>query len=205
MKKKCLECNKKLQYHNKYGYCREHKNLAPSLKQDVYEYKKQWALNNKEKIAKYDKKYKTNNKIKVKKRLNKWKEKNPDYYKEYRLTHKKQHSTYIYKYYKKKRQKDPLFRLRWNLRNRLKNMLKVKSWHKDNKTADIIGCTLEELKYHIESKFTQGMTWQNYGKWELDHIIPVSKATTKEELYKLNHYSNLQPLWKLDNIKKSNK
>ena len=49
------------------------------------------------------------------------------------------------------------------------------------------------------------MTWNNYGEWELDHIIPISSATTEEEVYKLNHYTNFQPLWMSENRKKGNK
>jgi len=62
------------------------------------------------------------------------------------------------------------------------------------------------MKY-IENKFTIGMTWENYGRggWEIDHIIPISSAKTKEDVLKLCHYTNLQPLWWRDNLKKSNK
>jgi hypothetical protein len=53
--------------------------------------------------------------------------------------------------------------------------------------------------------FTEGMCWENQGEWHLDHIIPISSAQTEEEIFKLNHYSNFQPLWAEDNIKKGNK
>ena len=65
-----------------------------------------------------------------------------------------------------------------------------------------LGCSLEELKVYIESKFEPWMSWDNYGKyngelnygWDIDHITPISKANTEEDVIKLNHYSNLQPL-----------
>lgn len=100
---------------------------------------------------------------------------------------------------------DPLYRLKHNMRNRVRNVFKSKKWHKDNSTADFIGCSLQELKKHIESKFTEGMSWENYGQWELDHIYPLSLCESSEEIFQKCHYTNLQPLWRIDNIKKSNK
>lgn len=100
---------------------------------------------------------------------------------------------------------DPLFRMKHNLRNRVRGAFKAKKWHKDNSISKHIGCDKNQLKEYIELKFTEGMTWNNYGEWELDHIYPLSLAKTEEEMYKLCHFSNLQPLWRLDNIKKSNK
>jgi hypothetical protein len=108
-------------------------------------------------------------------------------------------------YYKTRYDSDITFKLRVNLRNRLGKCIKIKSWNKSNTFHKYIGCTLEELKAHIESKFTEGMTWENYGQWELDHISPLSLAVNELELYNLCHFSNLQPLWKCDNIKKSNR
>lgn len=61
---------------------------------------------------------------------------------------------------------------------------------------------LYNLKWHLENQFKTDMSWENYGKWEIDHIVPLSSAKTEEELYSLCRYTNLQPLWKTDNIKK---
>jgi 5-methylcytosine-specific restriction endonuclease McrA len=57
----------------------------------------------------------------------------------------------------------------------------------------------------LEKLFKEGMTWENHGEWHIDHIIPISKAKTAEEIYKLNHYTNLQPLWKRENLCKGSK
>ena len=70
---------------------------------------------------------------------------------------------------------------------------------------DALGCTSLELKQHLELKFTEGMNWDNYGRWHVDHIKPISLATTEQEAIQLSHYTNLQPLWAEDNLKKSNK
>jgi hypothetical protein len=71
----------------------------------------------------------------------------------------------------------------------------------------MIGCVPKQLKIHIENQFTDNMSWDNYGLfgWHIDHIVPLSSAKTEEDLYKLCHYTNLQPLWAKDNWSKSNK
>lgn len=101
---------------------------------------------------------------------------------------------------------DPEFRLSRNIRSRLYEFLKFRKIIKRNTTEEIVGCTKEFLKEHIEKQFTEGMTWDLIGKHiHIDHIIPLSSAKTEEEIYQLCHYTNLQPLWAEDNLKKSNK
>lgn len=109
------------------------------------------------------------------------------------------------KYNINRRKIDVMFKIKHNIRKRIRNILLSKRLNKNNNFVKYIGCTLLELKVYIEQKFQVGMTWNNYGKWEIDHIIPLSKATTSEELYKLNHYTNLQPLWMSENRSKFNK
>jgi hypothetical protein len=104
------------------------------------------------------------------------------------------------------RKEDPMYRLENNIRARIRISFKVSRWNKNNKTKDILGCDYNMLKNHIESLFTDGMTWNKIGnEIHIDHIIPVSSAKNEEELIKLNHYTNLQPLWAKDNLIKSNK
>lgn len=124
----------------------------------------------------------------------------------------KQKPTYKAKqriYEKNRLQNDPLFRLKKNIRNRTRIALKMKRWYKFEKFNKYIGCSLDELKVHMQQQFTEGMTWDTYGfgqnKWTIDHIIPLSSAANPEEMYKLCHYTNLQPMWYQDNIAKSNK
>ena len=66
----------------------------------------------------------------------------------------------------------------------------------------MLGCSWEELKTHIENQFTEGMSWDRLSEIHIDHIIPLASATTEEDLIKLAHYTNLQPLWAKDNISK---
>lgn len=120
-----------------------------------------------------------------------------------RKDNKEKYLSYQYKYRNKRNATDPHFRLLNSMRKRVCKILKNKS----EDTVSIIGCSKNDLKKHLEAQFTAGMTWENYGQngWHVDHIIPVSSAKTKEELLKLCHYSNLQPLWAKDNLRKSNK
>ena len=70
----------------------------------------------------------------------------------------------------------------------------------------ILGCSVSQLKLHFENYFKEGMNWDNYGShWHVDHHKPLYFAKTIEQVEKLNHYSNLRPLWGEENLKKSNK
>lgn len=102
-----------------------------------------------------------------------------------------------------KRKNDGFYRMKLNLRHRLRNYLFGES--KSKRTYDIVGLDKLEFKFYIESKFTEGMCWENYGKWHLDHIKPLCQAKDNEEALLLNHYTNLQPLWAEDNLRKNRK
>jgi hypothetical protein len=104
-----------------------------------------------------------------------------------------------------KKSKKLSYRLNNAVRGRIRNFLKSINTKKNNKTFNIVGCSPEYLKEHLENKFIDGMSWDNYGKWHIDHIIPLSSADSEDGTYKLCHYSNLQPLWARDNLKKGNK
>lgn len=100
-----------------------------------------------------------------------------------------------------------IVRIRHNLRARMSTILKRKGIKKLNRTIELIGCSWNELINHLQKQFKPEMSWNNYGKWHLDHIIPLTafNLECKEEQKKANHYSNLQPLWAKENILKGNK
>ena len=104
-----------------------------------------------------------------------------------------------------KRQTDALFKIKHNLRNRLYKSLKRIKENKNTSTTNFLGANYKEVKTHIEKQFKEDMTWDNYGQWHIDHIIPLSSANTKEELIKLFNYKNTQPLWASENMKKGSK
>ena len=108
------------------------------------------------------------------------------------------------KYHKQRKAADPLFHLHCNMRSNCRRVVKQLSLgKKPMSTFKWIGCSPEELKAHLESLFTEGMTWENYGKdgWHVDHIRPICSFTA-EEWEQVNHYTNLQPLWAEDNLAK---
>jgi len=100
---------------------------------------------------------------------------------------------------------NPSFKIRINMSNRISQAVRNNFTTKSSKTLDLIGCTALELKTYLESKFITGMSWDNYGKWHVDHIIPCSvfELTDPVEQKQCFHYTNLQPLWAKDNLKKS--
>jgi hypothetical protein len=109
-------------------------------------------------------------------------------------------------YRKNRLEMDPFFKMKENIRTLIRNSFRRKFTTKSEKTINILGCTFEEFKLHIEKQFTSEMNWDNQGSyWHLDHIKPVSLATTEQELIELNHYTNFQPLFWKENLSKSNK
>jgi len=96
-----------------------------------------------------------------------------------------------------------LSKIRRKLRDRARNA--IRGMYKVDSSFALIGCTPEEFRVHMEGKFVQGMSWLNHGEWEIDHIIPLAQGGCFEEIKKLLHYSNTQPLWKKDNRCKGKK
>ena len=101
--------------------------------------------------------------------------------------------------------KSPLYKLKCNLGSRTSNAFRNKGYPKKGKTREMLGVDWEVCKAHIERQFAKGMNWDNHGDWHIDHIIPLASAKTEEELIKLCHYSNLQPLWAEENLSKNDK
>jgi len=104
---------------------------------------------------------------------------------------------------KKRFETDDLFRFRVLMAGVTYSAFKKKGYSKTTQTHKLLGVDFLIAFNHIEKQFIKGMTWDNRGKWELDHIIPLASAKSKDELIKLCHYSNLQPMWKKDNRFKS--
>lgn len=151
------------------------------------------------------KQYYSANKGKRKEYLLEKKEDISKYKKDYQLKNKKQYSLSTKRYLSIRLKTDPLFRLVCNLRCRVRSYCQAIKANKTTRTKEMLGLDLAGFKSHIESKFQDGMTWENYGQWHVDHIKPISLARNEQEVIELNHYTNLQPLWASENIKKSNK
>jgi hypothetical protein len=123
---------------------------------------------------------------------------------EYQKKNLENRRKYKRKYERQRKKQDPVYKLIQNYKNRIYKAIKgvgVKS----QSTIKLLGCTGEEFQIYIETKFHSGMGWHNQGKWHIDHIIPLSSAETLQEIEKLFHYTNCQPLWAKDNLSKSDK
>lgn len=201
-------------------------NEKNKLKIKVYqrEYKKVYQEKNKEKIKQYQKEYRGKNKEKIK-QYQKTNISQKEYFrlkiKEYRASYsdeKKKQINLQKKLYREKNKErlviqqknwyrnqmrtNPFFKLKANIRTLIGNSFRRNGYKKTSKTEQILGCSYDEFKLHLEKQFEPWMNWdnrglyngtENYG-WDIDHIIPLDTAKTEEDIIRLNHYSNLQPL-----------
>ncbi len=163
---------------------------------------KKYYLENSEKRIEYGKNYHKNNKEVCNKKISK-----------YRKTENgRERKNELNKLYRLRNKENNLFRLTSNIRSLISHYIKDRGFRKSSKTTQILGCSFEEFKIHIESQFEPWMNWSNHGlysetekRWQLDHIIPASSAKDEAELILLNHYTNFQPLCAKENLYKSNK
>ena len=175
------------------------------IKAQKDEYMKGYYAKNKEKIREYQKSYYQDNSKKVRDRVRKYKDTHKEQVDErnarYRAAHSKEHTEYI-----KMRRKDPTYKLICATRNLLNNAFNKRcKVAKTKQVEEILGCTIDCFIKHLEKQFKEGMTIENHGEWHIDHIVPLSTAKTEEDVIKLNHYTNLQPLWAKENIIKGNR
>ena len=194
----------------------------PENKKRAVEYKKEYYKNNKEAIKLTNKKWKEKNKEKVKGYKRKWGRDNIEYQKEYYEKNKEYIKERSRKWGKENSEKRRKRRREWypktyknNIQFRLSERLRCRLYQalkgnvKNGSAVHNLGCTIEELKIHLENQFKEGMTWDNWKHdgWHIDHKKPLSKfdLTDPEQLKEACHYTNLQPLWWYDNIEKSDK
>jgi hypothetical protein len=188
--KVCSNCKVEKELTEFYKHTQTKDGLFGRCKLCGYTYHKEYRLNNKKNLNEKRKIYRENNKEKQK---------------EYYLKNKIKINDYTKKYFKDRKLIDSIFKLRCNISTLISLSIKKNNHKKNSKSSKILGCSIEEFKQHIEKQFTKGMTWANSGEWHLDHIYPVSLAKDEEELIRLNHYTNFQPLWAKENKQKSNK
>ena len=167
-------------------------------KEEKKEYnKKYYAANRESEILRKCKYYSENkNKINSKNFCKKWYSANRKYKINYQTI-----------YEKNKLKTDLNFKLKKSLRSRIR--LAVKNNQKKGSAVKDLGCSIQEFKLYIESKFKTGMTWENWGQygWHIDHIIPLASfdLSDRDQFLKACNYKNLQPLWASENLNKKNK
>lgn len=217
----CIECKSlgsKLSYEkNAKKRLKKAKEYREKYKNDINHNNREYYNLNKEVYSKKAKEYREKNKDKIKENAKIYYQENKDkimerYFdnretelirmKNWKKQNREKLAEYQRNYYNERRKNNPLFKLQLNIRSLIRLSIKNKGLKKKSKTQQILGCSFEEFKNHLESKFEPWMNWDNYGLyngepnygWDIDHIIPSSSALNEEELLKLNHFSNLQPL-----------
>jgi hypothetical protein len=117
------------------------------------------------------------------------------------------HRDYMRSYMAERAGNDIDFKLRGVLRARVRAAITRTGGDKSHKTMGLIGCSIERLRQHLEAKFTDGMTWDNHGEWHIDHIKPCAAfdLTCERQQRECFNYTNLQPLWAVDNLTKGAK
>lgn len=159
---------------------------------------KRYYVKNREKRLKYFSDWQKENYEHRKKYMDEYREKNIDRIRIVKRT-----------YEKTRKANDPIYKLISNFRTAIYQVLKENNVEKNGHYFEILGYTPEELINHLEKQFTDGMTWDNYGDFHIDHIIPISSFNIQEigdeEFMKCWSLSNLQPMWGEENIRKSNK
>ena len=186
-RKKCKTCI--IEYQREYN-------------QNNKEKRKKYLKENKEKISKKGKEYYQKNKESIIKRSTEYREENKEKRKKYREENKKKINEQKREYYRKRKKYDTIFKIKERIKDIIRKSIKNNGYTKNSRSFEILGCSYEDFKEHIESHWEDWMNWDNYGLyngkencgWEYDHIIPVSSAKCEEDIYKLNHYSNIQPL-----------
>ena len=197
--KKWYENNKEKskEYHTEYR-----KNNRQKYKKSNQKYYE----NNKELMQERNKIYAENNKEKIKRKSKKWYENNKERAKEVQTEYRKNNIERLRKrdneYLRNKREVNPLFKLCSNIRSYIRSSIIKGGYSKKSRSFEILGCSYKEFKKQIESNWEDWMNWDNYGKyngvenygWDLDHIVPLSSAKCEEDILKLNHHTNIQPL-----------
>ncbi len=166
------------------------KNYRELKKDELLTKKKIYYQENKNIIKEKKKQYRENNKEHIK-----------EIRRQYRLKNKEKIAKQK-KIYQEKLLSTDIGKLKHNIRQAIRRSLISKGYKKKFSSEKILGCSIEEFKIYLESKFESWMNWENKGQyngtpnygWDLDHITPLSSAKTEEGLLKLNHFSNLQPL-----------
>lgn len=211
--KKYYEENKEQVLEKQKKYYEENKEKRKQQRKKYYE-------ENKDKVKQQQQKYYEDNKDKINQYRKQWREENKEHIMKYREENKEKLLKLSKQYLKDKRHHcehktpkyscktcNPLGHLRMIVSCRTRAALKS---NKSKKSIEYLGCDIKTFKRHIEETFKEGMSWKNYGEWEIDHHIPVlyqqdGIPPTLAEVEKRLYYTNTQAMWKTENMKKGNR
>lgn len=180
---------------------RSYREFNAANRDSRYESKKKTMAKNPEKYKSYQAEYRAKNKSKAQAYMAKWTQDNKESLKQ----KSREYLPRRLALNKRKRATDPIQRLKDACRTRVGFILRKAGVPKFNHTFELVGCTPDFLKSHLTALFKPGMTWDNYGSWEIDHIRPLAAFNLGDEAERLSafHYSNCQPLWKIENRMKN--
>lgn len=168
-----------------------------------------YSENNADAIRERGRLYREENRAQIRARDNAYKARNREKLRKKQLEYQRENNlrinAYRSRYMRQRRSIDKLFAIKQNMRARFRFELAKRGEEQLIKANQYLGCSWIFLRDYLAEKFTDGMSWENYGDWHVDHVIPLASAKSKEELIRLWHYSNLQPLWASDNISKGAK
>lgn len=161
-------------------------------------------LRNKPKVKEAKKRYYQKYKNHIKAKSKKWYLENTEIALKRKKEYSKNNRDLINEHKRKRYKSDIMYKLGRKISGFILKALKRNGYTKKSRAYEILGCSFEEFKFYIELQFQEGMTWENHGDWHLDHKIPISWADSELRIYELNHYTNFQPLWSQENLKKKN-
>lgn len=197
----CKSCHNKHYQDNKESLTLKHKEYYRKNKENLSQKSKERYLLQKDLIREKVRKYEEQNRDKVLLNKRNYAKKNKEKIAAYRANNRDKINSYV----RNKMKTNQNFKLATLLRNRIRTALKNN--YKCSSSIDLLGCSVEELRAYLQSKFLPGMTWKNHTTdgWHIDHIIPcvAFDLTKEEEQRKCFHYTNLQPLWAIDNFRKN--
>lgn len=185
------------------------KKYRDSHKEQTKAYHEAWREKNRERLREQARANYHKNPQAHKARVDKYKASHVEQIKESRARYKTENRQKCTDYQRNKRQSDPVYKFRTSFIHLMSLYRKKKGYTGTKGTWEMVGCNFDNFLAHIQGQFLDGMTLENYGhgegKWNIGHIIPICTAKTDEDFEKLNHYTNLRPMWAIENYKKSKK
>lgn len=205
--KKCNKCKRKKSL-DKFSKDKSRlDNINPICKKCIALKCKKWYIKNRLDVIKKQRQYSKSHKLEIKDYRKKNFNYRSKYMRKWRLKNHTHILTYKNKYEQTRKKSDVGYKMLCNLRNRI--IIAMKNNSKCSSTKELLGCSIEDLKSYLQSKFITGMTWENYGRlgWHIDHIRPCSSYDLSDPIQQQQcfHFTNLQPLWHIDNVRKSDK
>jgi len=192
LKQRCKKCNSEKGLNEFVKDCKSRLGVKSTCKECQSAYKKEWALKNRNYVTAENRRFREQNREKLMAYKKNWVEENREKVNEYERVYKKN-----------VRDTNKLFKIAGNVSSLIRGLISNSGYTEKPNIFKILGCDWETFKAHIESQFQPGMSWMNREDWHLDHIYPISSAITRREVFKLSNYKNFRPMWKKDNILKS--